>query len=179
MNCRDHALNYWEELIIGDCGLLSYHEGKVLYWRYIGCNRIIASDIFHYKQFKFVITQLTHDSSCLRMRQTSMSTREISVVYRDASRPVTRKFEFSTNGLAAGNVYLWGGRIDVVGIVNVSTFSMRAHLRKSLSLARIFPIPFLSRFTTHQPANFRKRIRTRLEMQDANLNRADQDAVNR
>lgn len=66
---------------------------------------------------------------CLRMQQTSMSTREISVVYRDASRPVTRKSEFSANGLAAGNVYLWSGRIDVVGIVSVSTFSTRAHLR--------------------------------------------------
>jgi len=45
--------------------------------------------------------------TCLRMRQTSMNTREISVVYRDASRPVARKSEFSANGLAAANVYLW------------------------------------------------------------------------
>lgn len=139
-----------------DCGLLSCRERKVLYsTRYfLQLYRLQATFLSTNNSNALQHSSRMIPPMCLRMRQTSMSTREISVIYRDASRPVTRKSEFSANGLAAGNVYLWSGRIDVVGIVSVSTFSTRAHLRDLLVGHEYFQFSF---FHSSRPASFRKR----------------------
>lgn len=141
-----------------DCGLLPRREKKVLYsTRYLLQPYQLQVTFFSINNSN----ALQHSSRMIRVYGCGRH-RWARVKYRlfiaIRSVPVVRKSEFSANGLAASNVYLWGGRIDVVGIVSVSTFPTGAHLRGLLSPARIFPIPFLSR----RSESFRERItRTR------------------